>query len=66
MFRVSLICLLESEEYSMNNQGIKSYGGDRDVYQIRIGVGKHYLGVYIGGEHADVSPNDSIALIVPK
>ena len=29
-------------------------------------VGKHYLGVYIGGLHANVSPNDSIALIAAK
>ena len=47
----------------MNNQGIKSYGGDRDVYEVKIGVGKHCLGVYIGGLHANVRPNDSIALI---
>ena len=50
----------------MNNQGIKSYGGGRDKYEVWIGVGKHYLGVYIGGLHANVSPNDLIALIAPK
>ena len=57
---------MESEEDSMHNHGRKSDGGDRDVYEVCIGVGKHYLGVYIGGEHASVSPHDSIALVAPK
>ena len=73
MFHISLIgswCILdtlsESEEEWMKKQGIKSYGGDRDVYEVWIDVGKRYLGVYIGGLHENVSPNDSIALVAPK